>query len=269
MAASTVVNVTDGTFRDAVIEESRRRPVVVDFWADWCQPCRIIGPVLERLAEEHRGDFLLAKLDVDANPQTSTAFGVQSIPAVKAFRNGSVVNEFIGGVPEPTIKQFVQAVLPSEADRLVEQGLEAEREGRSAEAERLFRRALDADSRNEQALLGRGRLAALRGDVEGARALLEPLKPNDEAERILAAIEVSEWSSPEPEGNGQGPMARGQHAAAEGRWQEALDEFLREVRASGETTQAAREAMLKVFSVLGDDDPLTVEYRRKLAAALF
>jgi putative thioredoxin len=262
-----VINVTDQTFRDAVIEESRRRPVVVDFWAGWCQPCRIIGPVLERLAEENRGDFLLAKLDVDANPQASSAFRIQSIPAVKAFKDGQVVNEFIGAVPEPTIRQFLQSVLPSESDRLVKEGLEAERDGRTAEAERLFRRALDADPQNEQALLGRGRLAALRGDVAEARSLLEPLRPNDEAERILAAVEVSEWSA--PESDGQGPMTVGQRAAAEGRWAEALDEFLREVRAHDDHSDAAREAMLKVFSVLGEDDPLTQEYRRKLAAALF
>ena len=261
------MNVTDATFREAVIEESRRRPVVVDFWAGWCQPCRIIGPVLERLAEDHQGDFLLAKLDVDANPQTSMAFQIQSIPAVKAFKDGAVVNEFIGAVPEPVIRQFLDGVVPSEADRLVKQGLEAEQAGRTAEAERLFRRALDLQPTNEAALLGSGRLAALRGDADEARRFLDPLRPNQEAERLLAAIEVSEWSAPDL--NGQSPMAKGQRAAAEGRWQEALAQFLSEVRTGGETGDAAREAMLKVFSVLGEEDPLTIEYRRKLAAALF
>ncbi len=265
--SATVVNVTDATFREAVIEESRRRPVVVDFWAGWCQPCRIIGPVLERLADEHNGDFLLAKLDVDANPEASTAFRIQSIPAVKAFKGGAVVNEFIGAVPEPAVRQFLDSVLPSEADRLMQQGLDAERGGRTAEAERFYRWALDVQPSHEAALLGRGRLAALRGDVDEARRFLEPLRPNEEAERLLSAIEVSEWSTPGP--NGEGPMAKGQRAAAEGRWEEALAEFLQEVRAAGDASEAAREAMLKVFSVLGEDDRLTVEYRRKLAAALF
>ena len=264
---TTVVNVTDATFREEVVEESRRRPVVVDFWAGWCQPCRIIGPVLERLADEHQGDFLLAKLDVDANPEASTAFRIQSIPAVKAFKDGAVVNEFIGAVPEPVIRQFLDSVLPSEADRLVEQGLAAERGGRTAEAERFYRRALDASPSHEAALLGRGRLAAERGDVDEARRFLEPLRPNAEADRLLAAIEVSEWSA--PASNGESPMAKGQRAAAEGRWGEALAEFLQAVQAGGEASHAAREAMLKVFSVLGEDDRLTAEYRRKLAAALF
>ncbi len=266
-AQATVVNVTDATFKEAVIEESRRRPVVVDFWAGWCQPCRIIGPVLERLAEEHQGEFLLAKLDVDANQQASMAFRIQSIPAVKAFRDGAVVNEFIGAVPEPVIRQFLESILPSEADQLAHQGLEAERAGATADAERLFRRALDLQPSHEPALLGRGRLAAGRGDVEQARRLLEPLRPNEEAERLLAALDVSEWSAPSD--NGQGAMARGQGAAAEGRWEEALSNFLQEIQSGGDGSEAAREAMLTVFSVLGDDDPLTVEYRRKLAAALF
>jgi len=101
--AHNAIEVSDQTFQTAVLDESSRRPVVVDFWAEWCQPCRMIGPVLERLAEEHSGQFLLAKLDVDANPQASTAFGIRSIPVVKAFREGRVVDEFIGGGPEQAI----------------------------------------------------------------------------------------------------------------------------------------------------------------------
>src|SRR5437016_14663037 len=102
--APNVVEVTDETFTSAVLEESSRRPVVVDFWAEWCQPCRMIGPVLERLAEEHRGQFLLAKLDVDANPQASYAFRIQSIPAVKAFRDGQRGSEVSGAIREASIR---------------------------------------------------------------------------------------------------------------------------------------------------------------------
>src|SRR5207247_2893802 len=126
-----VVEVTDQTFRTDVLEESSRRPVVVDFWADWCQPCRMIGPVLERLADEAGGDFLLAKLDVDANPEAATAFRIQSIPAVKAFRDGRLVSEFIGAIPEQSIRQFLRTVLPTEADRLVAQAIAAEEQGRA------------------------------------------------------------------------------------------------------------------------------------------
>lgn len=261
-----VIEVTDQNFGTAVLEESKRRPVVVDFWAGWCQPCRLIGPVLERLAGEANGDFLLAKLDVDANPQASAAFQIQSIPAVKAFRDGRLVDEFIGAIPEQAIRQWLGGVVPSEADHLVEEGEEAEREGRVGEAERLYRKALDQQPDHVGALLGRGRLAATRGELEEARELLQPLRPNPEAERLLTAIEVSGWTEPNP--NGDGPVQLGQRAAAEGRYREALEAFLAEIQA-GEHRDDARDAMIKVFAVLGDDDPLTVEYRRKLAMALY
>src|SRR5436305_5285595 len=139
MATGTnVVEANDQNFADVVLAESRRRPVVVDFWADWCQPCRMIGPVLERVADEKAGDFLLAKVDVDANPRISQAFRVQSIPAVKAFRDGAVVNEFVGAIPEQAIRQFVGTLLPSGADQLAEQGFQAEAAGSMEEAERAY-----------------------------------------------------------------------------------------------------------------------------------
>jgi putative thioredoxin len=264
LAGTNVVDVTDQTFGTAVLEESYRRPVVVDFWADWCQPCRLIGPVLERLAEEHKGQFLLAKLDVDSNPQVAGAFRIQSIPAVKAFRDGRLLTEFVGAIPEQSIRQFLKSVLPSEAEETVDRSEDAERAGRLDEAERLFRQALEADQNLTRAALGLGRLAAVRGDAAEAKRLLSPLRPDPEAERLLATIEVSEWASP----NGSGPVAEAERAAAEGRFQEALDGFLQEIR-GGEQRDEAREAMLKLFAVLGDDDPLTIDYRRKLAAALF
>jgi putative thioredoxin len=265
MANASVIEVTDQTFASAVVEESRRRPVVVDFWAAWCQPCLMIGPVLERLAEEKAGAFLLAKLDVDSNPQASAAFGIQSIPAVKGFREGRLVDEFVGVIPETAIRQFLEALLPTEADRLVQDAAGAEREGRIEDAEGLYRQARSLDQAHAGAALGLGRLAALRGDAEAARALLTALRPDPEAERLLSAIEVAEWAEG---GDGSGPLAEAGRAAAEGRFAEALDGFLREIR-EGDRREEARDAMLKLFAVLGDDDPLTRDYRRRLAAALF
>jgi putative thioredoxin len=264
--SANVVEVTDATFAQDVLEESHRRPVVVDFWAEWCQPCRLIGPVLERLAEEHGGDFLLAKLDTDSNPQASVAFRIQGIPAVKAFRDGQMVSEFVGAIPERAIRGWLEPLLPSESDRLVEQAEQEESSGRLEEAGRSFRQVLATDPNHVRAALGAGRLATLRGDLEEARRLLVPLRPDPEAERLLASIEVSEWASP----NGSGPLAQAERAAAEGRFQDAFEVFLAAVRnGTDEERKQAREAMLKVFSVLGEDDPLTAEYRRRLAAALF
>jgi putative thioredoxin len=264
---ATVIEVTDATFGQTVLEESHRRPVVVDFWAEWCAPCRTIGPVLERLARERKGEFLLAKLDVDANPQAAAAFRIQSIPAVKAFRDGRLLDEFIGAIPETAIRQFIDFVLPSESDRLVAQAEELEDAGRLDAAERAYRRAFELDARSTRAGLGLGRLAAARGDVQEARTLLAPLRPDPEAERILAALEVSEWADGGPS---DGPLGHAERAAADGRFQEALEVFLAAVtNGTPEDRDRAREAMLKLFAVLGDDDPLTAEYRRKLASALF
>jgi putative thioredoxin len=266
--AADVIDVTDATFAQDVLDESKRRPVVVDFWADWCQPCRMIGPVLERLAGEHQGQFRLAKLDVDANPQAAAYFRIQSIPAVKAFKDGALVNEFLGAIPERSIRDWLGTVLPTEADRLVDRAGQAEVAGRVEEARKLYLQALEEDPKDVEAGLGLGRLAALDGDAEEAERYLNPLRPNPEAERILAALEVAGWA--EPGTNGQGPLAEAARAAGEGRWQEALDVFLAAVtNGSPEDRDAARERMVKVFSVLGDDDPLVREYRRKLSAALF
>jgi len=240
----------------------------VDFWADWCQPCRLIGPVLERLAAEHAGEFLLAKLDVDGNPQTAQAFRIQSIPAVKAFSGGRLASEFVGAVPEQQVRQFLRSILPTEADRLAAQADDAERAGRIDEADRLYRQALDGDPQHTFAALGLGRIAAMRGDVEGARRLLQPLRPDPEAERLLAAIDVSEWTTP-GDADRDSPLARAERAAADGRFAEALPQLLDLVRAGGEDRDDAREAMVKIFAVLGDSNPLTADYRRKLAQALF
>jgi putative thioredoxin len=271
---TTVVEVTDQTFMHDVVEESRQRPVVVDFWAAWCRPCRMIGPVLERLAEEHAGAFLLAKLDVDANPQASAAFRIQGIPAVKAFRDGQLVSEFVGAIPEQSIRQFLQQILPSEADRLVERAAEAEREAQQAsgdgtdrleEAERLYRRALEEDTHHSLAGVGLGRVLLQLGRTEEARDILGAHRPDPEAERLLAALAVSEWGSPD----GGAALGAAERAASEGRWEEALDGFLRLILGGGPDRDTARDAMLKVFAVLGEEDPRTSDYRRRLAAALY
>ncbi|HEX6331988.1 MAG TPA: thioredoxin [Actinomycetota bacterium] len=256
-----VVEATDQNFIDAVVEESKRRPVVVDLWASWCGPCRTLGPILEKVAGERAGAFLLAKLDVDANPYTAGQFGVQSIPTVIAFRDGRPVDGFVGALPEPMVNQFVDKLLPTEADLGAREALEEELEGDLSDAETKYREALEADAGNRDARLGLGRVLVETGREAEARETLMPLLPDPDAERLLAALEVRSWASlTEP-----GTLAAAKRLAAKGKHREALDGMLGAVTDDPE----ARPAILELFAYLGEEDPLVPEYRRKLANALF
>jgi putative thioredoxin len=260
-AGPVVVEVTDQDFLQTVVEESKRRPVVVDLWATWCAPCRTLGPILEKVAEERGGEFLLAKLDVDANPYTAGQFGVQSIPTVVAFKDGKPVDGFVGAIPEPMVKEFIDKILPTEADHEAQEALEEELQGDLDDAEAKYREALVVDPDNRAARLGLGRVLAETGRDAEARELLMPLLPDPEAERVLAMLEVRSWASTsEP-----GTLASAKRLAAQGKYKEALDGMLGALRDDPD----ARQAMLDVFAVLGEDDPLVAEYRRKLANALF
>jgi putative thioredoxin len=256
-----VVEATDQNFIEAVVEESKRRPVVVDLWAAWCGPCRTLGPILEKVAGERRGDFLLAKLDVDANPYTAGQFGVQSIPTVIAFKDGRPVDGFVGALPEQMVNQFIDKLMPTEADLDAQRGLEEEQEGDLPDAEARYREALGADGENREARLGLGRVLAETGRDEEARQTLMPLLPDRDAERVLAGVEVRSWAAIAEAGT----LASAKRLAAKGSYREALDGMLGALRDDPE----ARQAMLEVFAVLGDDDQLVIEYRRKLASALF
>jgi putative thioredoxin len=259
---ANVVEVTDATFDEVVVEGSKTRPVVVDMWAAWCGPCRTLTPILEKVAEERGGAFLLAKLDTDANPSVAQAFGVQSIPTVVAFKEGQPVTGFVGAYPEPEVNRFVDSILPTEADRRAEDARSVEASGDLEGAEQRYREALAEDPDNREAGIGLARILVDRGELDAAEDLAARHRPDPEAERVLAGIEMRRWLDAPADGT----LGHAKRLAASGDLAGGLAGMLQALSEDGD---AARDAMVKVFTAVGEDDPLVGEYRRLLARALF
>ena len=171
------IDATDATFERDVIERSHEQPVVVDFWAEWCGPCRMLGPVIEKAVDKRDGQVELVKVDTDANPRVSQAFGIQSIPAVKAFKDGKVVDEFVGALPPAQVERFLDGIVPSEADALVESGGEAD-----------LRRALELEPGRADATVALARLV----DREEALALLANVTGSFAADGLAARLRLEE-----------------------------------------------------------------------------
>lgn len=259
MSMDPIIEVGESDFEARVVEASRHAPVVVDFWAGWCQPCLVLGPILERLAGEYRGRFTLAKLDVDANQDLAARFGIRGIPAVKAFRDGGVVAEFVGAQPEDVVRRFLDRVVPSEADEHVAAGAGA---SSVEEAETAYRDALALDPANAGAVTGLARILLDRGDVDEARSLLGTVPSDGEVRRLQAELDLREAAG------SAGELGAAARATLAGDARGGLDRLLALVPADGQG-EAARRLMLGVFAVLGDEHPLTHEYRSRLANALF
>ena len=262
---ANVIEVTDETFEQVVVEGSKQVPVVVDLWAEWCGPCRTLGPMLEQAAERRAGAFTLAKIDVDAHGVGNAllqAVRSQSIPTVIAFRDGQPVSMFIGAIPEQEIDRFLDSILPTEADAEAKEAAEELESGDVAEAEQGFREALAKEPDNRDAALGLARILIGRGDIDEARPLVVPHLPEPGAEHLHAMIEVAEWASLPADGR----LGAARLAAVRGEWATALDGM---IDALSEDRDDARQALVTAFAALGDDDPLVPIYRRKLAAALF
>jgi putative thioredoxin len=248
---TAVFDVDEREFMERVVERSRELPVVVDFWADWCGPCKALSPALEKAANDRAGKVELAKVDVDRNQMLSQSFGVRGIPAVKAFRDGRVVDEFTGAIPPAEVERFFDRLVPSEADELAAR----------TDDEASLRRALELDPRHATAAVALARLLIRRGDFDEARTLIEPLLHDYAAVGLAARIRLASGDNA-PEGAFE-TWDEGDHERALELLQEAL-----ESATDQEERDLLRQVMVGIFTELGPESELASRYRKRLAAAL-
>ncbi|MFZ4811659.1 MAG: thioredoxin [Ilumatobacteraceae bacterium] len=232
------IDVTATTFQSEVIDRSMTTPVIVDLWAEWCGPCRTIGPILEAATDATDGKVVLVKVNVDENPEVSQAFQVQSIPAVFAIKDGEVVDGFVGAYPEHVIKEFVQALLPSEDDQRVAALL-------AVGDEESLRAALELEPANEDVIIALGQLLVDTDRSDEALALLARIPESDRTRHVAAAARLA--SRPIDDYDAQ------------------LTALLDSVKADDE----ARQQYVDILELMGPDDPRTAQYRKQLTARLY
>jgi putative thioredoxin len=241
------IDVTDTSFQTDVLDRSATTPVVVDLWAPWCGPCRTLSPILENVVGETDGKIVLAKVNVDENPQVSQAFRVQGIPAVYAVADGKVVSGFVGAQPEAAVREFVDSLLPSEEDEKIAALL-------AAGDEASLRQVLDQQPDHHDAIVALAELLAEKpedGAGDEALALLGRIPETPETRRVAALVRTGA-PAPDAGGNGEEITAK-------------LDALLDQVRADDE----ARQEYVDLLEVLGPDDPRTADYRKRLTRQLF
>lgn len=275
-----IFDVNESNFEQIVIQGSQQRPVLVDFWASWCQPCQMLMPTLAKLAQEYAGRFALAKLNTEENQSIATQFGIRSIPNCKLFLNGQEVDEFSGALPESAIRDFLDKHIPRESDSQVEAALQAFAAGDSASALSLLEQARLSDPGNARITLAMAQIHVAGGDLEAAGAILDSLPAEEqESPEVNALRNQLLFAKDAPKaGELQALQARiaNDPTDSEARYKLAMFqvqsgdhasavELLLALMASDPdySDGAARQALLRLFDMLGDD-PLVAQARRRL-----
>ena len=279
-ASDFIIEVSEADFEYQVLAYSQQVPVVVDFWAEWCGPCKVLGPLLERLAEEAQGGFRLAKVNVDENQNLAVRYNVRGIPAVKAFRDGKLVSEFTGVQPEPRVREFLRSIAPNKSDLKLEKALSLLGKREPETAEIIFREVLDESPENSAALLGLAKSLLFQGQGQEAQDILQNFPASSEyaAAEILRPLSDAVARLEQRTLSGDVDLDDPLEAAylnslrlvTRGNIPAALDGMLEILRQDKRYRDGeVRLAFLGLLELLGENNPDTRQYRNELASVLF
>ncbi|KPJ66199.1 MAG: hypothetical protein AMJ45_04220 [Syntrophobacter sp. DG_60] len=269
--ARYIVDVNESNFQIEVIERSKQVPVVVDFWAPWCAPCQLLKPILEKLAIEAGGAFILSRLNTEENPNIAMFFNITSIPNVKIFKDGGVVDGFVGALPEPSIRAIVSKYAKTEIDKLLEKAKNDEKVGKYEDAKRIYTTILDMQPVNTRAKLSLAKILLREKNVDKAEGLIASINDDtDELRNIKSFIEFVKSCGKEGNRDLDKKYSKAACLALKGEYEDALRQLLEIVMKDRSfKNEGARKAMVNIFNILGDSNKLTKDYRKKLAMALF
>jgi putative thioredoxin len=277
MASDFIVDVTESDFEYQVLAYSQKVPVVVDFWASWCVPCKVLGPILEKLALEGQGSFRLARLDVDANQNLAMRFNVRSIPSVKAFRDGVVVSEFNGALPEPRVRDFIRAIAPAKDDLMIEKGLSLLRLHQPEKAEATFRQVLDDLPGNPPASLGLAKSLLYQGESKQSLEILHSFPASREFNNatvllpLATALEKDAARDPmDIEDTLEAAYQNALRLFKRGNLEAATDGLLDIMRQDKRYRNGEiHKIILGILELISTDEENARQYRNELASILF